>query len=348
MTLPSAEPLVATPTKDTEHCALARKVATPQKTGNDSVDRQRKEQYDDLVDAIDIMHAHPQLRAGAVRYLRQAQAEEFEKLRTGNLEVFPVLGRTLGQFIKQNEVWCVTWLTNVLPAYSSALQAKAKEFDKDAPAQQMFFLLHACSSWLLPPDCKYVKVMDTMLKRRVKTAGDRNLLITGGAAKLINPTGRMCWELGVYSVKLNAAGKIERIVHRPTKDEAVLDEGEGLDNTWGIANNFSDLGARFVKGKHQQLPVHKFFDKRSGPNKVPQWTGKCKPSDLEEAAVVLEATRKGLATFDRTEQEQTKKAMEAPAALKRKEAAAKARAKLEESQAQLKQRRIVNVVGSTS
>lgn len=129
--------LIVTPMKGDDKCTLARRIPTPCKTGNDTVDRQRKEEYDDLVGIVDTLVKTPQLRAGCVRHLRQVQAELEEKHRDGNLETFPVVARTLGQFIKQNEVWCVSWLVKLMPTLPAGLQAKAKEFDKDSAPQQM-------------------------------------------------------------------------------------------------------------------------------------------------------------------------------------------------------------------
>lgn len=322
---------------------MARKVATPQKTGNEQVDRKRKEEYDDMVEAIEIMTELPELLAGAVRWLRAEKVAIAEREAAGNLEVFTNTGKTLGQFVKHNEVWCVTWLAKVMPRCSAEEQARAKAYDKDATLQQMCFLLHASSSWQLPAECKYVKVVDDIFRQRLKTVGKRQDLLTIGMQKFILPTGQMRWELGVYKVQLGADGAISKIVHRPTQDTATLEAGEGLDSSWGIANNFSDLSANFVKGKHQVLSVAKFFAKRKGPFATAQWNGKCKPEDLDAGATSLESARSGVTAVDKSEQVKTKAALEPPMAIKRKEAAAKARAKLEESAAQLKQRRVVQV-----
>lgn len=259
------------------------------------------------------------------------------------MDTFPVVARTLGQFIKQNEVWCVSWLVKLIPTLPAGLQAKAKEFDKDSAPQQMYFLLHAGSSWVMPAECRYVKVAVELFEHRVKSVGDRHGLLTQGLRKFMIPSGAMQWDLGVYGVKLDNVGHITHVVHRPTGDEVALDESEGLDKTWGIANNYSDIAANFVKGKHQCLSVAKFFGKLAGPNKVPQWSGKVKAQDQDKAAEILAKVRRGSMIVDDAAQAQTKAALDAPAALKRKEAASRARAKLEMNQAELKHKRVVHV-----
>ena len=49
---------------------LSKKVPAPVRTGNEETDKARKDEFDDLVEVIDILTEFPQLRAQAVRQLR--------------------------------------------------------------------------------------------------------------------------------------------------------------------------------------------------------------------------------------------------------------------------------------
>ncbi|CAK0820494.1 unnamed protein product [Prorocentrum cordatum] len=120
---------------DVEHCSFAKKVPLPAKTGNDEVDRRNKDEYEDLVECIDIMVAFPQTRPGCVRELRKMRREiEAKKSQSqGSLAAFAATGTTLGQFIKKNE-------------------ANAKEYDKDALYQQFQFVLGASLSFRIPKE----------------------------------------------------------------------------------------------------------------------------------------------------------------------------------------------------
>lgn len=325
------------------HCALAKRVPTPSKTGNDAIDRAKKDEYDDLVEIIDILTACPELRAGAARYLRTARKETEEKKSEGNLETFDKLGANFGQFVKNNEAWCVTWLNKVLTGVSTADQAKAREHDKDVVKQQMCFLLNVTTSWQLLVECKFVKVANAMFAQRLAECGKRQDLLLGALEKFVMKSGQLAWNLGVYTVKLDPEGKIIAVVHRPTKDEAAVDKADGLDKGWGISNNYSDFGAAFVKGRHQQLMVFKFFDKRSGPYKVAQWSGKLKESDAAHAQRLLVSAQSNAVAMDMKVIEETKSVLDAPLALKRKEAASRARACLDGNQASLKRIRVVQV-----
>ena len=176
------------------------------------------------------------------------------------------------------------------------------------------------------------------IRDRMAEVGARARLLQG--AFFDSATGALRWDRGCYSAEVNDKGVIVSITHRPTGGTAEVGSDEALDESYGIANNYSGFGATFVKGKFQSVLVSRFFSKGSGPNRFPTWSGKPKQADLDKAKQLLLAARSAVKVTDNNVVNACTAALEAPLATKRKEAAAKARAKLEESAAALKKKRI--------
>ena len=321
---------------------LSKKVPAPVRTGNEETDKARKDEFDDLVEVIDILTEFPQLRAQAVRQLRSQLGGLREKIINHGMELVPNAAKTLGQFIKSNEPWCVSWLSHQVPDLSTQQQAIAKDKDRDAVAQQMFFLLKASGTWQLPPEAKYAAVAHALFNKRVLYVGSRSRLLSGSNAFVLE-SGALNWKLGCYEALLHVDGAIVEVLHRPSGVRASVCADEGLDSSWGIANNFCDAHALFVKGTRQTVRVDTFFAKKVGPWQHTAWTGKADVEVCVAAAATLEALRQGQAVVSSTEIEATRKTLDEPAAAKRKEAAARARTKLEAGSAALKRLRVLPV-----
>ena len=170
------------------------------------------------------------------------------------MEVFASIGATLGQLLKMNETWSALFLQQHF-GISAAQLAQAKEYDKDIVGQMFQFLLGAALSFHIPKEWKYQAVAMNHMNRKIQKLVDRVTLLKGKAV-LDDESGKVAWELGIYSVKLGADRGIAKAVHRPTSDEADVPAGEGLDSSWGIKSNLSDFGATFVRGRHQAIPCH--------------------------------------------------------------------------------------------
>lgn len=74
-------------------------------------------------------------------------------------------------------------------------------------------------------------------------------------------SGALNWKLGCYEALLHGDGAFVEVLHRPSGVRASVCADEGLDSSWGIANNFCDAHALFVKGTRQTVRVDTFFAK---------------------------------------------------------------------------------------
>ena len=113
----------------------------------------------------------------------------------------------------------------------------------------------------MPAEAKYTAVAHSLFNKRAITVGSRSRLLSGGTSFVLD-SGALNLKLGCYEVALGAEGAILEVIHRPSGVRAPVSADEGLDSSWGIANNFSD--ARALRKRHQAECAHRYLLPKQG------------------------------------------------------------------------------------
>lgn len=236
------------------------------KTGNMSADLRAETNRQHLIDAINLLVLHENLRGDMVAQMRRLVEDASKSVTVGDHEWAEVT--TLA---RMDEVWMASVISDWTGMKAEAL-AKTKAFDIDAVKQIWCFLLNASMLTTLPPEFKDKRVALQTLKQRMVACGQRADLVKSGFIKANGEVNRL---LGAYALQFEA-GKPKTITHRPTKALVSVDSDIGIDSSFVLVHNWNDCQAELQKGKARRFKLRAFFGKHEGPNSVEPWSGKSK------------------------------------------------------------------------
>ena len=255
----AAQPgLVASGVQSQPVCALAKRICKPRATGNSVKDNAQNTEYGLYVQCVNLLDAHPKVRQECAGFLVQALNEKRkdDETKNGFFEEVSSLG-------KLPECFVVAWVCKHTGFTASDL-GRAKVQNKEILGHIMEFLLCATKTLKVPEAMRSKLVAYKTLDMRLEEAGNRHLLVLNHA---LIKNGKVNYLMFAYKLVLEG-DLVKKVVHRPTKAEAIVPADVRIDKEFELCANHSDMGAYVCKGVHHCIYLYKFFDKDQGPNSV--------------------------------------------------------------------------------
>jgi len=277
--------MVASPSKNSELCAYAKRMPQVEKTGNFLQDSEAEAQRDATMACIDILirepsHAHPThnflqrritevARAGAVN-----TDEEFSGVTTMQ---------------RLDKGWVLNFLVRISDIPLNAL-VKAVAFDGEAHVQLLVFALVYGSNLKIPPQAVVKEVLWRAFLARDNAVGKR--LRSWSANGGIGKDFRINWKKGVYKLVWCEEGKILRKIEHVSGDTVEVTGGLVVTPSWNLLENWSDYTASLQLKPHAPMRLHKFFEgTNKGPFDITPCTGQSKLFE-REITIISEQVQK--------------------------------------------------------
>lgn len=145
-------------------------------------------------------------------------------------------------------------------------------FDPDSPLQLLSFAL-GCNVHLKLPECLVDKeLMGLTLRRLMEVGGHRLKSVTGSQLTKGGGVGINWSEIGVYAFEFNENMLAPSVLHRPSKERALVPEHCPIHSSFKLTQNWSDNEAVASK-KPSGITLHTLFEEQVGPHKRKVVTG---------------------------------------------------------------------------
>ena len=127
--------------------------------------------------------------------------------------------------------------------------------------------VHASNTRRLPAECQDKRVLKQLLDERLDELGHCRLVITREiVTEIMHQKGHVPWgKVGPFAFVVEA-GQSAKLLHRPTKTLADIDEDMGVQSGgWGLDKNWSDTKCVIEKPPARQHNVLAFFPRQTKP-----------------------------------------------------------------------------------
>lgn len=182
----------------------------------------------------------------------------------------------ISTFGRLEEKWATGALAEMLKVSAASL-AKCKTYDPDSIKHPVCFLHNIGPQAMIPAEFQDKRVLFKLLSNRRASVGGRVRLLKDNSAGFFCRDGSLDWKLGVYDLTFAPeGGRLMTVTHRPSKATVEIEDGAGIDDSFDLLNNFSDVSAEVAKGnsKARRFKLKDLFGKQAGPNTMPAWVGK--------------------------------------------------------------------------
>jgi hypothetical protein len=257
--------------ESTKLCDFACKLPCTKKSGDSFEDDELTMKRDAFAKTIDKLWRHPGIIMQTCSWVEKRVLAIADKVGDDKFESVSVLKNI-------EDEWLCNFLHRNFKFEVGALELVCNS-DPESMLQLLIYGMVASSALKLPEACKHKQVMEDSLKMVFAEHADR----LGKMEKkdLINKTSRtLDWlAIGVYSVVFDAKTNLaERVIHRPTGDEALLEDHVRITKAFVLESNWSDHLAAFVLKPSRYL-VLDLFEENSGPHHYTLLTGKASRFD---------------------------------------------------------------------
>lgn len=305
--------------------SLVSKVPKCKTTGNKALDNRHEIQRQHLIEGINLLDHFADMRGDLVANMRTMISGR-EKSSKDDPNLFDDLS-TLGRL---DEKWVAGFLTAALGTDPDTI-ARCKSYDSDGLKHILCFLTAAGPLCQVPSECKEKQVLFRVLKKRMEEVCGRANLLKEEGRTFFKPSGALNWKLGVYKLHFGENKLLTAIDHRPTATSMALEGGIGVDDSFELVNNWSDMSAEIAKPgcKARRFKLRDFFAKGAGPNSLAYWSGKAKQFQVMAEEVVQEMElQKAAGSLSQQSEDRVAQALAEQAKRKRELATEKARVAL--------------------
>lgn len=145
-------------------------------------------------------------------------------------------------------------------------------FDPDSPLQLLSLAL-GCNVHLKLPECLMdEELMGLTLRRLMEVRGHRLKSVTDSQLTKGGGGGINWSEIGVYAFEFNENMLATSVLHRPSKERALVPEHCPIHSSFKLTKNWSDYEAVASK-KPSSITLHTLFEEQVGPHKRKVVTG---------------------------------------------------------------------------
>ena len=249
-------------------CALAKRVPAVKVNASHEDSNKIVFEHDALVESINIMWAHPDLRRDGLDFLKKELMKKMVRQSHGEDALLSV--STLANY---DEVWMASYVARKIKVSLTTL-GKAKTKDPKFLMHCVTFLLKATGGTHVPGECKSHEVMHKCLDDRIAEVGDRHKLLEEAGPTLVDQDGNIDWAAGVYKPVPDAEGIVLRVIHRPTNVPCEVPKELGVTTQWKIDCNFDDMMAQFYLNKYRKFTIRDLtWPANQGPFERKGWKG---------------------------------------------------------------------------